>query len=389
LRKFTCFPAECQHAQVFNRYATIICMEETYLYRRIADAVRRQIMQGELQPGDRLPSVREMTRQWGCTVGTVQRAYQELAAQGLVTSHAGQGTRVVDHNLTQDDTPLRRAALVHRAEAFLLEVLTAGYAAGEVEEAIRQALDRWRAVAQRLEAAPTNLLRFSGSHDPVIAWLATHFGGIAPGYTLQLQFTGSLGGLIALAEGQAALAGCHLWDQETETYNVPFVRRVLPGRRIALLRLAHRRLGLIVPAGNPAGVQDLMDLKRNQLRFINRQAGSGTRVWLDAALHRLGISADEVQGFHDEKMTHSEVARTVAEGQADVGIGLEAAALAYNLGFILLTREQYDLVIPEEHFASPPMPQLVEWLRGNAARDLFASLGGYEGVDSGVVEWVE
>jgi putative molybdopterin biosynthesis protein len=364
-------------------------MEEIYLYHRIAETVRRQIMQGELQPGDRLPTVREMTRQWSCTVGTVQRAYQELASQGLVTSHAGQGTRVVGHGLAQDDTPLRRAALVHRAEAFLLEVLTAGYSAGEVEDAIRQALDRWRAVSQQVDAPPASLLRFSGSHDPAIAWLATHFNEVVPGYTFQLQFTGSLGGLIALAEGQAEMAGCHLWDQETDTYNEPFVRRVLPGRRVALVRLAHRRLGLILPAGNPAGVKNLSNLRRSQLRFANRQAGSGTRVWLDAALHRLEISAEEIQGYHDEKMTHTEVARAVAEGQADVGIGLEAAALTYNLDFVLLTREQYDLVVPQENYISPAVQQFIEWLRGKAAQDLFASLGGYEGTVSGAVEWVE
>src|SRR5512136_1565966 len=118
-------------------------MEEPFLYRQVADAIRQKILRGELKPGDRLPSVRAMKAKWGCTVGTVQRAYQELAAQGLVTSHAGQGTRVVGHGPARDDTPLRRAALVHRAEAFLLEVLTAGYSAGEVEDAIRQALDRW------------------------------------------------------------------------------------------------------------------------------------------------------------------------------------------------------------------------------------------------------
>jgi len=346
-------------------------------------------MQGKLQPGDRLPTVREMTRQWSCTVGTVQRAYQELASQGLVTSRAGQGTRVVGHGPAQDDTPLRRAALVHRAEAFLLEVLTAGYSAGEVEDAIRQALERWRAVSQQVEAPLASLLRFSGSHDPAIAWLATHFTEIASGYTLQLQFTGSLGGLIALAEGQAELAGCHLWDQETDTYNVPFVRRVLPGRRVALIRLALRRLGLILPAGNPAGIQNLSNLRKSQLRFANRQAGSGTRVWLDAALHRLGIPTEEIKGYHDEKMTHTEVALAVAEGQADAGIGLEAAALAYNLDFILLTREQYDLVVPEENFITPAVQRFLEWLRGKGARDLFTSLGGYEGMDSGTVEWVE
>ena len=109
-------------------------MEETYLYNQIASSIRKRILQGELQPGDRLPSVREMTLKWNCTIGTVQRAYQELAAQGLVTSRAGQGTHVVEHSLTQDDTGLRRAALVHRAEAFLLEVLTTGHTVDRSED---------------------------------------------------------------------------------------------------------------------------------------------------------------------------------------------------------------------------------------------------------------
>lgn len=364
-------------------------MEETYLYHQIADSIRRRILQGALKPGDRLPSVREMTAQWSCTIGTVQRAYQELASQGLVTSRAGQGTHVVDHIPGQDDTPLRRAALVHRAEAFLLEVLTAGYAAGEVEDAVRQALDRWRAVTQQVVSPAANLLRFSGSHDLAVAWLATHFAEIAAGTILQLNFTGSLGGLIALAEGKADLAGCHLWDQETDTYNAPFIRRVLPGRRVALVTVANRRLGLIVPAGNPAKIRGLADLAHHQARFVNRQAGSGTRVWLDVELHRSGIPPDEIVGYKDEKMTHSDVARAVAEGQADVGIGLEAAALAYHLDFVLLTRERYDLVIPEENFVSPAVQRLVEWLKGKEARDLFMNLGGYEEINSGTVEWVE
>ena len=364
-------------------------MEETYLYHQIADSIRRRILQGALKPGDRLPSVREMTAQWSCTIGTVQRAYQELASQGLVTSRAGQGTHVVDHIPDQDDTPLRRAALVHRAEAFLLEVLTAGYAAGEVEDAVRQALDRWRAVTQQVVSPAANLLRFSGSHDLAVAWLATHFAEIAAGTILQLNFTGSLGGLIALTEAKADLAGCHLWDQETDTYNAPFIRRVLPGRRVALVTVAHRRLGLIVPAGNPAKIRGLADLAHRQARFVNRQAGSGTRVWLDVELHRLGISSEKIVGYKDEKMTHSDVARAVAEGQADVGIGLGAAALAYHLDFVLLTRERYDLVIPEENFVSPAVQRLLEWLKGKEARDLFMNLGGYEGIDSGTVEWVE
>lgn len=363
-------------------------MEGTYLYHQITEAIRKQIMLGELKPGDRLPPVREMMVRWNCTIGTVQRAYQELAAQGLVTSRAGQGTHVVNRPPPQEDTPMRRLNLVHRAEDFLLEVLTAGYEAGEIEDAVRQALDRWRAVAQQVPVPTADLLRFFGSHDPAVAWLATHFAEIAPGYTLQLNFTGSLGGLIALAEGKADLAGCHLWDQETDTYNAPFVRRVLPGRRVALVTLSHRRLGLILPAGNPSNVHGMSDLQRPELRFVNRQAGSGTRVWLDAVLHQQKITAGEIRGYQDEKLTHTEVARLVAEGQADVGIGLEASALAYNLGFVLLTRERYDLAILEEGFFSPAVQRLVGWLQGKEAQALFARLGGYEGGAAGAVEWV-
>lgn len=364
-------------------------MEETYLYHQIASSIRKRILQGELKPGDRLPSVREMTSQWGCTIGTVQRAYQELAAQGLVMSRAGQGTHVIEQIPAQDDTGLRRAALVHRAEAFLLETLTAGHTVEEVEDALRQALERWRLVSQQVYSPAANQLRFAGSHDPVIAWLATHFNKIAPGAALQLSFAGSLGGLIALSEGKADLAGCHLWDQETDTYNAPFVRRVLPGKRTALVTMAHRRLGLILPAGNPAGVKGLADIANRKLSFINRQAGSGTRVWLDTELRRLGIAPTEIKGYTHEKMTHSDVARLVAEGEAEAGIGLEAAALSYHLDFILLTRERYDLVVPEALFSTPAVQNLVAWLKSKEAWDLFLRLGGYEAQDAGAVEWVE
>ena len=362
-------------------------MEEPFLYRQVADAVRQKIMSGELQPGDRLPSVREMKAQWGCNLGTIQHAYQELARQGLVTSRAGQGTRVVEKLPMQDESPLRRAALLHRAEAFLLEVLTAGYTPAEAEEAVRLALDRWRVVERQAIEPAGQSLRFVGSHDLVVAWLATHFADIAPGYTLHLSFAGSLGGLIALAEGKADLSGCHLWDEESNTYNLPFVRRLLPGRRVALVTLAHRRAGLMVPFGNPAGVRDLRDVARLGLRFVNRQPGSGTRVWLDAALRKLEIAAEQMRGYAVEMMTHSQVARAVAEGQADVGLGLEAAARVYGLDFVALTRERYDLVIPASEMESPPVRALLAWLSGPAARNSLVNLPGYDLSQAGQVLW--
>ena len=364
-------------------------MGEGFLYHQIAEAIRKQILLGELKPRDRLPSVREMAVQWSCTPGTIQRAYQELARQGLVTSRAGQGTRVVEKPLRQNETPLRRAAMIHRAEAFLLEVLTAGYTPGEVEEAVRQALDRWRVVQQEAISPSVQTLRFAGSHDLAVAWLATHFSDIVPGHNLQLSFTGSLGGLIALAEGNADLAGCHLWDEETDTYNAPFVRRLLPGKRVALLTLAHRLIGLVVPAGNPANVHDLQDVARPELRFVNRQSGSGTRVWLDAWLRKLGISPQQINGCLDEKMTHSDISRAIAEGQADIGLGLEASAQTFGLGFVPLAQERYDLVIPAPNMDIPPSQALVTWLNSHEAREAFAILAGYDTTGTGRVEWID
>ena len=363
-------------------------MEEPFLYRQVADAIRQKILRGELKPGDRLPSVRAMKAQWGCTVGTIQHAYQELARQGLVASRAGQGTRVVDKLPAQPDAPpLRTAAILHRAEAFLLEVLTAGYAPAQAEEAVRLALDRWRAVERQAAEPAAQSVRFVGSHDLVVAWLATHFADIAPGYALHLSFAGSLGGLIALAEGKADLAGCHLWDEEDDAYNLPFVRRLLPGKRMALVTVAYRRLGLMLAPGNPAGVRDLRDVTRLDLRFVNRQSGSGTRVWLDAALRSLGIAAEQVRGYTVEVMTHSEVARAVAEDRADAGLGLEAAARVYGLDFVFLTRERYDLVIPASEMEAPPMRALLAWLSGPAARNVLANLAGYDLSPAGQVLW--
>ena len=368
-------------------------MDSDHLYQQIAAALHRQILAGELKPGDRLPSVRAAAERWNCTVGTIQRAYQVLAQAGLITSRAGQGTRVVARPPLQGELPLRRAALLHKAEAFLLETLTAGYQLDEIESAVHMAMDRWRslesAAAADAQAPAPGALRFNGSHDLALAWLAAHFGEIVPGYSLVLQFTGSLNGLIALAEGKADLAGSHLWDAESGEYNAPFVRRLLPGKRLALVTLAHRLGGLILPEGNPLDVQGLPDLLRPGLRFANRNEGSGTRVWLDAQFHQLGVDPTAIIGYTQSIPTHSAVAQAVAEGAADAGLGLQAAALAYGLDFIPLLRDRYDLVIPAPALASPPFQSLLAWLQSPAARRQIARLGGYETDQTGVIHPVE
>jgi len=363
-------------------------MEEPYLYQQIIQAIRQEILSGSILPGEKLPSIRLMTETWGCTAGTVQRAYHELSAQGLVVSRPGQGTHVVKRLPQLDDTPLRRASLVNRAQAFLLEVLTAGYTPAEVEIALQLALDQWRIISHETRAPAKGILRFSGSHDLALAWIGAHFSEIVPQYSLEINIAGSLGGLIALAEGQAEIAGCHLWDEETDSYNLPFIRRFLPGQRVALLTLAWRHQGLITPAGNPLGIHSLADLTSTGLRFINRQPGSGTRVWLNAALHRAGIPEGSIHGYQDERQTHSEVARAVADRSADVGFGLQTAAQAFGLHFIPLVKERYDLVIPENGPHAEAVDQLAAWIKTESARKAIAALGGYDTQETGELVWI-
>lgn len=316
------------------------------------------------------------------------RAYQELARQGMVISHVGQGTRVVDHQSEQSQTPLRKAALFNRSEAFLLETMTAGYSPDEIEQSLRVAMDRWRAFSTEPDETQPDVLRFNGSHDPAMALIAAHYHEVNAGFTLQLIFTGSLGGLIALVEKNADLAGCHLWDEPTDSYNEAYVRKLLPGQKVALLTLAHRRVGLILPPGNPLSLVGLTDLARTGIRFVNRQQGSGTRVWLDAQIRRAGIDPAGVSGYMNEKMTHSEVARAVSKGQADVGLGVQSAALSFGLDFIPLTTERYDLVIQAEKWEMESIQALREWLDTSRAKAAINNLGGYDTRETGSVNWV-
>lgn len=362
-------------------------MDEQFLYQKIAEDIRRKILDGQLKPGDRLPVVRVAAQAWNCTIGTVQRAYAELVRQGLLSSRPGQGTRVVLNLPQANDDLLRRAALLHRTEAFLLEMFTAGYTPPEVQQALHLALDRWQQFSNAVPLrAAEQVLRFVGSHDPAVTEMA--FALPLP-LGLEVEFAGSLGGLMALANGQAHLAGAHLWDVETDEYNVPFVRRLLPGRRVALMTLAQRRLGLMLRADWRGRVRGLEDLVQPDLRFVNRQPGSGTRVWLDAQLKRLGIAAAEVAGYQQGVGTHLAVARAVAEGRADVGLGLEAAALAQGLQFVFLTLERYDLVVPAEVYDHAVVQALGDWLTGAAARNTLQRLGGYECALMGQVIWLD
>ncbi len=363
------------------------------LHNQIAESIRRLIASGELKPGDRLPPVREMAKRWGCTPATVARAYSELVREGLLTTHRKGGTRVALSLLHPQYRSLRLASLVQKAENFLMEAVREGFSPKEAQVAFSLALARWEEI-QRLASPeeehplPDRKLRFAGSHDLIVEQLPAMLEARGRGFSLELNFTGSLGGLIALLRREADIAGIHLWDETTGSYNIPFVRRVLSGQRVSLLTLAHRYLGLIVPRGNPKGLKSIADLARPDVTFINRQRGSGTRVWLDEALRKEGIAPSAVRGYEREQLTHLGVARAVAEGEADVGLGIYSAALAFGLDFVPLTLERYDLVIPEGVRESPPVMALVEVVRSEEFIELVRTMGGYETHETGNETWL-
>ena len=205
-----------------------------------------------------------------------------------------------------------------------------------------------------------------------------------PAVCLSTDFVGSLGGLMALARGETDIAGSHLWDKQTGTYNVAFVQRMLPNQTIVLLNLVHRMQGLIVPHGNPQGLASISDLGEPGVVLVNRQPGSGTRVWLDTHLKAAGLSSDLIAGYDHEEATHMGVARAVSEGRATVGLGIAPAATAYDLGFVPLGKERYDLVVPFEIWESPTLQALRSVVCSSSFQDAVKALGGYDVSDTGM-----
>jgi putative molybdopterin biosynthesis protein len=243
-----------------------------------------------------------------------------------------------------------------------------------------EGLEAGERVEVRLYRPPAAIARSIvavGSHDLTLDLLAQFVAERAPGMRLTSANVGSLGGLIALRRREAHLAGSHLLDPETGEYNWAYVRRYLSGQEVVLVTLVEREQGFMVAAGNPAGLAGWEDCRRDELRFVNRQRGAGTRVLLDYELSRRGIDPGTVPGYGREEYTHLAVAAAIASGTADYGLGIRAAAAALGLGFVPLGLERYDLVIPREHYASSRLEPLLGLLRDAEFRAAVAAMPGY------------
>jgi molybdenum cofactor synthesis domain-containing protein len=275
-------------------------------------------------------------------------------------------------------TPLPRAAgsitTLTRAEGIIrIPALSEGIGQDEV------------AAAELLvdEEEIQNTLVVIGSHDITIDLLGDEMRRKGHNIRISSGNVGSLGGLMALRKGTCHLAGSHLLDTETGEYNISYIKRYLKGLMVSVFHLALRDQGLILAKGNPKGIKGLEDLARREITFVNRQAGSGTRVLFDFRLGKLSIGPESIKGYDHEEFTHMAVAVDVLSGAADCGVGIYAAARALDLDFIPLEKEQYDLIIPSSMLENPQMGLLLETIRSQEFKDRVMALGGYDPSKSG------
>ncbi|MGO9416610.1 MAG: molybdopterin biosynthesis protein [Syntrophobacteraceae bacterium] len=235
-----------------------------------------------------------------------------------------------------------------------------------------------------------------GSHDNTIDLIANELKARDSRIHLSSSNVGSLGGLMALRRRQAHFAGSHLLDAQTGEYNYSYVERYLKGTPVRLVQLAMREQGLLVGKTNPKGINGIEDLMRPDVVFINRQAGSGTRVLFDYCLHQIGLPAKDINGYDQEEFTHMSIAVSVLSGRADAGMAIYSSARALDLGFIPIGEERYDLVIAESAWADFKMRTALDIIASDSFRDMVSSMGGYEVSNSGRImgiwdgeKWVE
>ena len=228
-----------------------------------------------------------------------------------------------------------------------------------------------------------NTVVIIGSHDIIIDILGDEVRRTRRNIRISSGNVGSLGGLLALRKGRCHIAGSHLLDTVTGEYNISYIQRYVKGLSVAVFYLTLREQGLIVAKGNPKGIKGIEDLPGTDIAFVNRQAGSGTRVLFDHQLDQSGVNADAVKGYDHEEFTHMAVAVDVLSGAADAGMGIYAAAKALDLDFVPIAREQYDLVIPSHMLDQPNIQVVLNTIKSGHFRERIISLGGYDPSRSG------
>ncbi|MEY2195593.1 substrate-binding domain-containing protein [Neobacillus sp. BF23-41] len=199
------------------------------------------------------------------------------------------------------------------------------------------------------------------------------------------SFTGSLNSLISMYNGEGDIVSLHLFDGDTGEYNLPYIKKILVGYPFILINLLSRKAGFYVKKGNPLNLTSWTDLKRKDVKVINREKGSGARILLDEQLRINEIPSRNIQGYEHEVNNHLSVASAVSAGLVDVGVGIEKAAKIVGIDFVPLITEQYDLVI----LKTPKTERLINIVKGILSSNQFQSevnsLGDYDTSQTGKI----
>ncbi len=193
------------------------------------------------------------------------------------------------------------------------------------------------------------------------------------------SYIGSYNGLYAMYMKGASIATAHLWDMETNSYNLPYIKRLLPGVPVVVVHLAKRMQGFYVLKGNPKNIKEWSDLARSDISIINREKGCGTRVLLDEHMKNLKIPSSKINGYQRECLSHLAAASTIARGGADVSVGNEKAAMqVQGIDFIPIQQERYEMVIRKEDLDKPQVKAILEILNSDIFRYEISGIGGYD-----------
>ncbi|WP_312287210.1 molybdopterin biosynthesis protein, partial [Terrisporobacter sp.] len=214
-----------------------------------------------------------------------------------------------------------------------------------------------------------------GSHDIVMdiindELIKESFGKI----NLSSTHVGSFQGLLSIRKGESHISPIHLFDVESETYNIPFINKYID-QNVALIKLVKRTQGLIVKKGNPLNIKSIKDLVN--VRYINRQKGSGTRILFDYLIKKNNIKKSDINGYEREEFTHMSLAKAIDNGDADCGLGVYSAAHIFDLDFIPICEEDYDLLLKEDMLESKYIEHLLSTINKESFRKRVENLGGY------------
>lgn len=191
--------------------------------------------------------------------------------------------------------------------------------------------------------------------------------------------SGSYASLYDLYNNKISVCSAHLWDGDTNDYNTAYVRKMVPGVSCLLINLAYRNVGFYVAKGNPHKINTWKDLTNQNITIINREKGSGIRILLDEKLRVNNISKEQIKGYNIERQSHFAVARSIARGEGDVGIGNEKAAnQVEGIDFIPLQEERYDLVIRESDLKYPIFKLIINTIQSEEFKKEIDGLGGYD-----------